>query len=311
MFCKSCGKEITDNVSFCPHCGAPFREGSSNNRVIVFYREKSSIAKLASAKIFIDGTPIGELKEKERCSVTVSTGSHSVEIKTSPLNPASIFSINVNESNPSPYIAFKIGLSSRAELIPQANGDIQDKTKKKDSFGIAILCILLFLLMIYVINLPNTPNNSKDASPAATSINTSSFKSVSSTVGTWEIKVNDFSYSQNVSVGLLHEYQANENSKYCIVSVTVKNVGSEASTFAPFFTYDGNASAKVLWNGLEYTCSNLAFSEDNLFSETLNPLVSTTGNFYFELPDEVIESEIPPTFIISDGTGTLSCELSK
>lgn len=29
MFCKSCGKEIADTETFCPHCGAPANQQSS------------------------------------------------------------------------------------------------------------------------------------------------------------------------------------------------------------------------------------------------------------------------------------------
>lgn len=48
---------------------------------------------------------------------------------------------------------------------------------------------------------------------------------------------------------------------------------------------------------------------DTLSSETLNPLVSTSGDIIFELPNEVVNSSTSPTLVFSARDETFECEL--
>ena len=138
------------------------------------------------------------------------------------------------------------------------------------------------------------------------------FEIVSGTAGDWEITVTDFDYTQAISVGLLHEYRANEGSKYCTISLTVKNIGKKAQTFLPYISYGNSATAEIVWDGYEYIRSELIWSDkDMLSNESLNPLVSASGLIVFEVPDEMADSDIPPVLKITNNYQTFSCELVK
>ncbi len=327
MYCKSCGKEIADNSAFCQYCGAsiqqstvPAYQPTNQNGTITFYREKSAVAKLMSAKILIDGKTYGDIKENERCSATLPYGAYDVEIKVA-MNPSASFTCILSPSNPNPFFAFKVDMTGKAAISGEQNKEIvPTKSKKTKKHGGLLALIVIVLLAVILINLGknsngNTSNSSKtsttDSSAGSASEKEQVFKPVSGTVGDWDIKVNEFTYSESVSVGLLHEYKAEDNCKYCVVNLTVKNNGKEAATFLPIITYGDATTAKVTWEDLEFVRSELVFSKDNLSTETLNPLVSTSGDIAFELPDDVIESDTPPTLIISNGYDTFSCELTK
>jgi uncharacterized membrane protein YvbJ len=38
MYCSNCGKEIAENMKFCPYCGTPLNSGVTNNQ------DKASLA---------------------------------------------------------------------------------------------------------------------------------------------------------------------------------------------------------------------------------------------------------------------------
>lgn len=325
MYCKQCGKEIADDSVFCRYCGERFQEShEGKNQVgsITFYREKAASAALASAKISIDGKPYCELKNNERYTATLPHGTHTVDIKIA-MNPTTTYTVFISSANPNPFFSFKVDMSGKAAVIGDSKDIVPTKKKAKNPAASILGVVILFVAIFVIISLgKSTKSNSSSDLSNTTKADTAtvsnlnetnkpSFTPVSGTVGNWEIKINDFSYSDSVSVGVLHEYEAKENSKYCIVSITVKNIGKEAATFLPIVYYGDTTTAKIKWNDLEYTRSNLVFSKDNLSSEDLNPLVSTNGNIAFELPNEVIESNTPPIIVFSYGSESLSFELIK
>lgn len=314
MFCNNCGKELTETTAFCPHCGSSLSDNSMKVGTITFFREKAGTAKLVPAKIKIDGQLRGELKQNSSCSALLPMGTHSVEIRAS-INPIAKYSITIDSSEPNPFFSFKIGISGTAILTPQSRGNFINQTKKTGTLSMIVSLLLTFIVLVCVFAL--FPDSSKDNPDKANTkdaeviYNSSSFETTSGTVGPWEITVNDYSFSQSVSVGLLHEYRAEDNSKYCVINITVKNIGREPDVFLPWIPYGDTASVKIMWNELEYIRSELAFVKDTLSEENLNPLVATTGTLIFELPNEVIESDTPPTIIFSTKKESFSCELKK
>lgn len=318
MYCQKCGKELADNAAFCQYCGERFQPTSSamsQEGTITFYREKSAAAALVSAKISIDGTQCCGLKVNERHSVTLPYGMHTVVIKIA-TNPATTYTVFIGPTNPNLCFSFKVQMNGKTVVSGEEKA-IVPMAKKKAKNPAAIVLAIIALLVFFTFKTLNwsSSKNSIEAkdnvvSTAETTPNPT-FQPVSGTVGNWEITVNDFSYTNSISAGVLHEYRSEENSKYCVVNITVKNIGQEMATFFPIVYYGNTTIAKIKWNDLEYTRSGLMFSKDNLSSEDLNPLVSTSGDVVFELPNEIIDSDTSPILVFSYGSDSLSFELVK
>lgn len=324
-FCSKCGKEIADNVSFCPYCGNPVGVQPAQQEtdgVIVFKRESSAVAKIVKTKIIVDNNIYGELKEDEQISVRLPFGYHNIELKANG-NPSLTFQANLNANCKEIYYPFKISMTGKPAFcgseVPTAS--IQNTKPKKKKGGCLSAVAAIFAIIAIIFIFASLGSKSKESSKSSSVVSKTTtqeqtqasptFKPVTGNVDTWEVTVNDFDYKESVSVGLLSEYKAEENSKYCIVNITVKNCGKESDIFLPLIAFEGDTIAKVMWNGYEYTRSELLWSNDNLSSESLNPLVSTSGDLAFELPDEVIDSGVPPVLVIKSGVSVLECELIK
>ena len=42
VFCSSCGKEVSDDLNFCPHCGGTIKQNPSTNTTTHTYRQRSA-----------------------------------------------------------------------------------------------------------------------------------------------------------------------------------------------------------------------------------------------------------------------------
>lgn len=196
----------------------------------------------------------------------------------------------------------------------------KSKAAKFSQAVVIIVAVLFFLLIVLVVVVSHSDTETtteETVSKIPTVTNTPAeeskpvFSSVSGTVGNWEITVNDFTFENSVSVGLFTEYRSSENAKFCVVNVTVKNIGKESDTFLPYVTFGNDSNAQISWNGYTYTRSELFFSKDTLSSEQLNPLVTATGDIVFDVPDVLIESDVPPVFTVTINGDIFSCELIK
>ena len=54
MFCKKCGKQISDGVQFCPNCGAS-QESSAKEENAVFYKP-NKIIKYSNKNLTLQNT---------------------------------------------------------------------------------------------------------------------------------------------------------------------------------------------------------------------------------------------------------------
>ena len=170
MYCKHCGNEIVDNSTYCQHCGAPVQDATTNtiqNGTITFYREKSPVAKLISAKIKVDGMLYGEIKEDKRCTVTLPYGTHFVEIKVA-MSPTATFSISINSENPTHYFPFKISAMGKAVSSGQSKEKaIKTQPKKKPIYKRKwLLVVAVFFLIVAIGNSGNKSNTDKSSNQA-------------------------------------------------------------------------------------------------------------------------------------------------
>ena len=324
-FCQKCGAELSEGSKFCNNCGqeqfSSIIEPTNKEGSITFVRKPCATAKMIKTKVIIDGLEYGALKENEQLIVKLPFGSHSVSLKCG-MNPTLSLPIHI-DSTDNILFPFKISMSGRPVRLGETNSSVVrhsevatgEKPKKKHT-GMIVALLLVFATFGIIIAFGGEHSDSAETPKTTTTEKASataepSFAAYTNTVGNWEITVNDFYYTQNVSVGLIHEYRADEGSKYCIINVTVKNLGNEADTFLPYVVWEGDTVAKIKWEQYEYTRTELAWADDNLSSEALNPLVSTSGNIAFELPDEVIDSGTPPVLVITANGQTYECQLVK
>lgn len=331
-FCSKCGNELDERAAFCPRCGASVAsrsDGSTATKIcaevgtLTFVRKPCAIGKLIKVKIKVDGQERGAVKENEELTIRLSYGVHHVEMQAGGNSKLS-FPVDIGkESDDRPY-AFRLSAMGKPEFlgvtpaIASEKGTYSYQPKKKAHWLIPVIVVLAILAAVAAFG-SNSENKtdmgvlmaSNGEKVADTPRPKPSFMPITGEAGHWEITVSDFSYEDSMSAGLLHAYQAEDGSKYCIISVTVKNTGTQADTFLPLFATTNDTTAKIKWNGYEYTRSELVWSKDNLSMETLNPLVSTSGQLAFELPDEAIESEEVPVLVFSVGKSSFDCELVK
>ena len=323
-YCQKCGTLLDDGASFCTNCGSAVASNNgSSTGSITFIRKPCSVAKLVKTRVVVDGIQYGELKENEQLTVNLPYGVHTVNLKAA-MNPEFTTQVQVASSN-SVFFSFKLSMGGKPVRVDEPVNSVaagtQNSGKKKGVGGKVILVILLFLAffaMFRSIGRLASSSGSNDASKTSSTQTTATsatpepvFQTYTGNVSNWEVTVNDFYYTKSVDAGLLSAYTAEDGSKFCIINITVKNTGTKAETFLPYVSWEGDPVAKIHWNQYEYIRSDLALSNDNLSSETLNPLVSTTGDIAFKLPDEVIDSGVPPVLVITANGQTFSCELIK
>lgn len=300
------------------------------NYKIIIQRELSFYGSALKFTVSLDGVPCGSLSNGATLAVYASSpGVHTLSF--SAIGVKDTFLQILIQENVSETIIYAKAKPTGIDVFQQGTvpGEIgsvstRENIKQKKRMGCfstvgVILAVFLVIVIIGAIasggNTEKSNANTSDYTSASASTPsvtaTPEFTPVTGYVGNWEVTVNGFSFQNDVSVGLLYHYESSENGQYCLVNVTVKNIGNEAQTFLPYISFNGDTVAKILWNGYEYTRSELFFADDTLSSEQLNPLVSATGDIIFDLPYEVITSEIPPSFVINVGTNVFSCDLIK
>lgn len=276
-------------------------------------------------KIQVDGFDAGKLGSKSTIDIPATEGTHTVAFCWAGKTER-IINVTLDENNPLAEINVSLDMMGKLNLslvigMSTATPQQEPRKKKIGCFSVVgiVLSVILVIVVIAAIGSVDSKDSQSSGKPSASSAVTTAptstsqpvFEPVGGTVSNWEITVNGFEYKDNVSVGLLHQYSSSENAKYCLVNVTVKNIGTESQTFLPYISFGNDPVAKVSWNGYEYTRSELLFANDMLSSEQLNPLVTATGDIVFDVPEDLINSDIPPTFIVNAGNETFSCELMK
>ena len=102
VYCLNCKTLVPDNSEYCPECGAKVGSPAIMNIPgigrISFARFPSFAAKAFKTKVIVDGTIIGELKEKQRMTVPLLYGTHSLILKI-PLAPSYNTCFVVDENN--------------------------------------------------------------------------------------------------------------------------------------------------------------------------------------------------------------------
>lgn len=80
MFCKNCGKEIADGVTFCPNCGQGVEQSVSRSKTgtvrLVVHRKKSFFGCAVSTKIHLDGQVVASIKSDGVASFDLTPGTH-------------------------------------------------------------------------------------------------------------------------------------------------------------------------------------------------------------------------------------------
>lgn len=331
-YCSNCGSQLPEGTKYCPNCGQAIESAkeSLTPEHFVLRREKAAAACLAKVKVIVDGKEYPELKNGEEETINLFPGTHSLFLQCG-ANPALDTSFNIYQDEALVY-PFKIGgtgapvYTGNSTLLKERS-KMDVKKKRGKGCLTAIICIAFLLCIISILGSKisdDTPSESTSSTPQATNsseiqpqntspepVKESKPEPVTETVGDWEITINDFSYVQSVSTGLVTEYRAAEGSKYCIVDITAKNIGKEADTFLPYFTFGDDNTVKLVWKEYEYTRSILTWAKDDLCSETMNPLVTASGKIAFEVPDELVNSNEPPVLVITEDGTRFECKLIK
>ncbi len=100
MYCSNCGKEIAENMKFCPYCGTPLNSGVTNNQdkaSLVIKRTEKDAGGIIKIAVAIDGTNLGKLKRGESLQTVVSEGAHKI---TATLNAQSQSLMFINTGDP-------------------------------------------------------------------------------------------------------------------------------------------------------------------------------------------------------------------
>ena len=119
------------------------------------------------------------------------------------------------------------------------------------------------------------------------------------TIENWTITIDNVQTLATVPDGYV-EFNADDGSKYLLISLTASNEGKEAGRFMPSFGMADDIAAKILYgDGYEFTQTQLLGYSNSIMDSTINPLSSKTGDLAFELPDSVADSTEPLILQIS------------
>jgi hypothetical protein len=110
------------------------------------------------------------------------------------------------------------------------------------------------------------------------------------TDGSFEITVQSFKCGET-KVGTISPLTKQALGQYCLLNLTVKNIGSEAQSFLPTNQYLYNAA------GQQYSADSMATiyavpsGENRSWYDNINPGVSATGVIVFDIPKDVTPTQ--------------------
>ena len=78
--CTECEGTVASTAPVCPHCGAPAPGGKTGK--IVVSRKKAMTGFLNTMEIYLDGAPVGSLKNGESVTVNVLAGDYHLVVDT-------------------------------------------------------------------------------------------------------------------------------------------------------------------------------------------------------------------------------------
>lgn len=116
MFCKKCGKEISDSSKYCPNCGQKVNDvvsdtnGEQKNVKLVLHRRKSCYGAAVSIKVFIDGNLVGSVKSNGTATVNVAPGNHEIVFDMWTATNKEILTVPADCSTVYAEFSIKIGL---------------------------------------------------------------------------------------------------------------------------------------------------------------------------------------------------------
>lgn len=129
----------------------------------------------------------------------------------------------------------------------------------------------------------STSNNSQSASSKTSTTTTLAKIGQPARDGKFEFTVN----KQTCGVNSVGDQYVNKTAQgqYCVLNITVKNIGNEAQTFDSSNEYVYDASNNKL--SADGTASSYDNSGDEAFLNEINPGNSVTGNVVFDVPKGV------------------------
>jgi len=161
-YCPNCKKELPEGSGFCPVCGrtaeAPKNMEAVGMGRLTFFRQSCLTAKAVKTKIIVDGKTVAELREKQKISVSLPYGTHSVTMRA-PLAPSYKTSVVLDANHRDVRCEFAINKrSGRPEPVLIPNGKAKRGTtylqpkapsKKWEWIQGIVLSLLFFALMAY------------------------------------------------------------------------------------------------------------------------------------------------------------------
>ena len=111
-------------------------------------------------------------------------------------------------------------------------------------------------------------------------------------ISNWEVTIRDFRFEDYIDINAFRRYVPAENCQYAILDLTVKNLGKEMDTFLPIISFGDDVELHLICGEYVYTRSVVFLSDEDIFAELLNPLAQASGIVPFEVPQEIIESDV-------------------
>ncbi|MCD7804635.1 MAG: DUF4352 domain-containing protein [Oscillospiraceae bacterium] len=284
----------------------------NNYKQLVISRKSKVTGSAIKHKVYLDGRPVGDLKNGGTVETWTTDGLHSlsfvndkkeVHAQVRIMETDTVYRVNVEMKSPSNLEVTDGALENSVQKSSKSN-----RGSCLTSF-VAVLLILIIAGFIIAIVNSNSSDDSSSKSNSENSVSTSSteseddvveeeptFDTETKTVGDWKVTITDVEVLDKLNIGIL-SYTPDEGCKYVKISLTIKNNSESLEYFQGYST-----NSKIVYDGkYEYSATITGMSDD-LTYESLNPLVTVSGYLLFSVPEEVIESEDSLYYVVTSGS---------
>lgn len=312
MYCRKCGKEIPDSSKFCPECGYPVDQGvveapdNSENYTIRLSRPGVN-GPARVYKILIDGFDAGKLGARSTIDIPSVEGTHTVAFCWAGKTER-IINVTLSAANPLAEISAALdmmghlnlslmsGISSASPQQEKSHRVAKKSMGCLSAVGIAFAAILLIVIIASARGSKSSENAQKSTNiPVATDFSSETpvpFPAQTQTLDNWTITVNGFEFMDKIPSSWVTSFQTEDNSKFCIVNLSVTNSGTEQDTFVPILNVsDILIDCKIEAGPYTYNNSALLGYREDLTNKVLNPLETANGILAFSFPNTVADDD--------------------
>ncbi|MGI5898543.1 MAG: DUF4352 domain-containing protein [Christensenellales bacterium] len=117
-------------------------------------------------------------------------------------------------------------------------------------------------------------------------------------VGNWEVAILSCEITDKIWSSGITSFTPDDDNVFVVIRLTAKNIGKENNIF--FSYYSSSSQAKIIYGeGYELTATKLWGWEEDIISESCNPLSTIKGAIVFSCAPEIANSEFIVRFIQS------------